>query len=203
MLAFLGFGLVATYTGLVKSVLIGFLHAHMGIVAVDAREIDVGIVLVEIALVGTFETSAHLESLRMSGHHECCIALVGWHVNSENRIKVHSWTKIREFLSGFEYVIALQVAALTNVYLQFPGQSFGVYNRPIGLFAGIHNHSIRFFLNMKGAWAMAAFTVNAEREFFEDVDRAVFGFWHSRMTAHAFDINFPVETGIEFFIAWR
>jgi hypothetical protein len=49
--AFLAFGLVAAHTRLIKPVLIGFLHAHMGIVAVDAREIDVGIVLVEIALV--------------------------------------------------------------------------------------------------------------------------------------------------------
>jgi hypothetical protein len=51
MFAFLGFGLVAAHTRLVKSVLTGFLHAHMGVVAVDAREIDVRIILVEIVLI--------------------------------------------------------------------------------------------------------------------------------------------------------
>ena len=42
---------VAIVTSLIKKVCIGFSHAHMGVVAVDAREIDVGIVLVEIAFV--------------------------------------------------------------------------------------------------------------------------------------------------------
>ena len=51
MFAFLGLWLVAAYTCLVESILIGFLHAHMGIVAVYAREIDGRIVFVEITFV--------------------------------------------------------------------------------------------------------------------------------------------------------
>ena len=101
MFAFLGFGLVAAHTRLIKPVLIGFLHAHMGIVTVDAREIDVRIVFVEIALIRTLKTSAHLKSFCMSSHHKSRIALVGRHVNGEHGIEVHAWSEVGEFFSRF------------------------------------------------------------------------------------------------------
>lgn len=84
MFAFLGFGLVAAHTCLIKPVLIGFLHAHMGIVTVDAREIDVRIVFVEIALIRTLKTSTHLKAFCMSSHNKSRIALVGGHENGEH-----------------------------------------------------------------------------------------------------------------------
>lgn len=81
----------------------------------------------------------------MSSHHKSRIALEGGHENGEHGIKVHTRTEVGEFFSRFEYVVALEVAALTNVYLQFPRQAFGVYNRPICVFSGVNYDAIRFF----------------------------------------------------------
>ena len=64
----------------------------------------------------------------MSSHDKSRIALVGGHKNGEHGIEVHAWSEVGEFFSRFEYVIALEVAALTNVDLQFPRQAFGVNN---------------------------------------------------------------------------
>lgn len=49
--ALFGFGLMATHAGLVKPVLVGLFDTHMRIVAVDTGEIDVCVVLVEVAFV--------------------------------------------------------------------------------------------------------------------------------------------------------
>ena len=53
----------------------------------------------------------------MSSHNKSRIALVGGHENGEHGIEVHAWSEVGEFFSRFEYVIALEVAALTNVDL--------------------------------------------------------------------------------------
>ena len=50
---------------------------------------------------------------------------------------------------------------------------------------------------------MTTFAIDAQREFFEDIDGAFLGFGHPCMTAHAFDIDLAVEARIEFFITWR
>ena len=49
--ALFGFGLMATHAGLVKPVLVSLFDTHMRIVAVDTGEIDVCVVLVEVAFV--------------------------------------------------------------------------------------------------------------------------------------------------------
>lgn len=92
---------VTANTRLIESLLICFPHAHMWVVAVYAGEIDVGVVFVEVALVGTNEALAHLESFCVSGHHKCCIALVGWHIYRKNGVKVHARTEIGEFFARF------------------------------------------------------------------------------------------------------
>lgn len=147
--AFVRVWVVAANTRLIESLLIRFLYAHMGVVAVYAGKIDVGVVLVEVALVGTFEALAHLESLRVSGHYKCRIALVGWHIYRKNGVKVHAWTEVGEFFARFKNVISLQVTALANINLKFPRQALGVYDRPIGVFSGVYNDAIRFFLYMQ------------------------------------------------------
>jgi hypothetical protein len=73
----------------------------MWIVAIYASEIDVGVVFIEIAFIGAFETSAHLKSFGMTGHDERVISCLARHVNCENGIQVHAWSEICEFFPGF------------------------------------------------------------------------------------------------------
>ena len=70
------------------------------------------------------------------------------------------------------------------------------------MYSCINDDAVRFFLYVQRTWAMTAFTVDAQREFLKDIDRAFFGFWHSCMATHAFDIDLAVEACIEFFITW-
>jgi hypothetical protein len=46
VLTLLCFGLVTTDTSLVKPILVGLFYAYMGIVAVDAGEVDFGVVFI-------------------------------------------------------------------------------------------------------------------------------------------------------------
>jgi hypothetical protein len=77
---------MAAYTSLIETLLVGFFHTHMGVVTIDAGEIDIRIVLVKVAFVGTLETGTHLEALRMSGHHKFRFPFVGWHEHRKHRV---------------------------------------------------------------------------------------------------------------------
>jgi len=115
---------------------------------------------------------------------------------------MHSGPKIGELFPWFEHIVALKVAALTDIYLQFPWESFWIYDGPVCVLAGINNLSVRFLLYMDGSWAMASLTINAQRQFFKDIQRPFLGFGHAGVTAHAFDVDFSVKTRIELLITW-
>lgn len=77
---------MAVYTSLIEALLVGFFHAHMGVVTINAGEIDIRIVFVEIAFVGNLETGTHLEALRMSGHHKFRVPFVCRHKHRKHGV---------------------------------------------------------------------------------------------------------------------
>lgn len=77
---------MAANASLIEPLLVRLFHTHMRIVAVDACEIDIGVVFIEVAFVGSLETGAHLESFGVPGHHESGIALVGGHIYGKHGI---------------------------------------------------------------------------------------------------------------------
>ena len=50
---------------------------------------------------------------------------------------------------------------------------------------------------------MTSFAVDTQGEFFENIYSAEFGLWHTGMTTHALNVDFPIESGIEFFVTRR
>jgi len=86
VVALFGFGLMATHAGLVKPVLVGLFDTHMRIVAVNTGEIDVCVVLVEVAFVRALEAGTHLKSLCMSRHNKRGVTLVRGHIHRKNGV---------------------------------------------------------------------------------------------------------------------
>ncbi len=48
---------------------------------------------------------------------------------------------------------------------------------------------------------MAAFTIDAQRKFLKNIHCAGLYLWHAGMTAHTFNVNFPIESCVEFLVA--
>lgn len=92
---------------------------------------------------------------------------------------------------------------MTNIDLQFPRQSLGVYDGIIGLFFRVIDNARSFFLDMERAGSVTSLAIDTQRKFGKNIVRPLLCLWHTGMTTHAFYVDLPIKMCIEILISRR